>query len=125
MTRLYLAGPMRRIKEFNFPAFFAAEDQLIDAGYETFNPARHDDSAGYPWRRATGRENPPGFPINKLLLTDLKYICLRAEGVALLPGWEESRGVMAEISTAAALGLPVQTVERWLVEAEEEKRYAS
>jgi hypothetical protein len=125
MTRLYLAGPMRGIKEFNFPAFFAGEDQLVRAGYAVFNPARHDDMMGYPWKGATGRENPEGYSINKQLLTDLKWICLRAEGVALLPGWEESRGVMAEISTAAALSLPVQSVERWLEEAEEERKYAA
>jgi hypothetical protein len=125
MTRLYLAGKMRNVKEFNFPAFFAGEDQLTAAGYDVFNPARHDDMLGYPWRGATGRENHAGFSINKQLLTDLKYICLRAEGVALLPGWEDSRGVMAEISTAAALGLPVQSVERWLLEAAEEKEYAA
>ena len=37
--QLYLAGPMRSIKDFNFPAFNAAAAKLRAAGHEVFNPA--------------------------------------------------------------------------------------
>lgn len=46
MTTLYVAGPMRGIPEFNFPAFFEAEDRPLKAGYDVINPARKDTDDG-------------------------------------------------------------------------------
>ena len=40
--RLYLAGPMSGIKDFNFPAFNEAAEHLRKLGYEVFNPAEDD-----------------------------------------------------------------------------------
>ena len=37
--RLYLAGPMSGIKDFNFPAFNEAAEHLRKLGYEVFNPS--------------------------------------------------------------------------------------
>ena len=40
--KVYLAGKMSGIPEFNFPAFFRYAKQLEDAGFEVFNPAQND-----------------------------------------------------------------------------------
>lgn len=111
--KLYLGGPMRGIPQFNFPAFFAAEEYLKGQGHEVFNPARRDNerhgtdiSAG----NATGDEAQAaqhGFSLREALNDDTTWISLYAEGIALLPGWERSKGAVAEHALARALNLEV------------------
>ena len=40
--RIYLAGPMRTIPEFNFPRFNAVAKALRAQGHYVFNPAQRD-----------------------------------------------------------------------------------
>ena len=112
--RVYLAGPMRGIANFNFPAFNAAAKKLRKEGWEVFNPAEHDKElygANIGARNPTGDEQKAiekhGFNLRVSLHDDLKFICLEAEAIAMLPGWESSKGANAEIATAKALGLEV------------------
>jgi hypothetical protein len=44
--RLYLAGPMTGIEDFNYPAFNAMAERLRAAGYEVKNPADHGTIEG-------------------------------------------------------------------------------
>ena len=111
---VYLAGPMRGLPNFNFPAFFAAEEKLVADGYTVFNPARRDNiehgtdiSAGNINGSVEQAEADHGFDLREALGADLAYICLQADAVALLPGWEHSKGANAERATAIALGLEV------------------
>jgi hypothetical protein len=117
--RIYLAGAMRNIPFFNFPAFHAAAAKLRAEGHEVFSPAerdieRHggvDISAG----NVTGDERESaekhGFDLRVALGEDLAWICAHAEAIALLPGWTRSRGATAEHATALALGLKVIQLE--------------
>ena len=112
--KLYLAGPMRGIPHFNFPAFFAAAANLRALGHEVFNPAEGDN---FQYGTDISKDNPEGsealavarhgFSLRDALASDLAWICAEAEGVALLPGWRDSKGATAEHATAVALGLTV------------------
>lgn len=110
---IYVAGPMRGIPEFNFPAFFAAEDKLKANGWRVFNPARKDvDEHGEEMFKAntTGDENKAaqqGFSLRDALKWDTEKICLECDAIAMLPGWEKSSGAFAEWALARALGLEV------------------
>lgn len=97
--KLYIAGPMTGLPEFNYPAFFDAADQLAAAGYDPINPARRGVVDGKPWA--------------DYLRDALVDVC-QADGVALLPGHANSRGVHLERHVADALGLPVQPIVEWL-----------
>lgn len=108
MTRnVYVAGPMRGLPEFNFPAFNAADDRLTDLGYDVFNPAARDRATGFDPSGMTGHENltAHGFDLRAALGADTYYIAHHADGILLLDGWENSSGARAELALAAALGL--------------------
>jgi hypothetical protein len=112
--KIYLAGPMRGIPEFNFPAFYAAAAELRKAGHFVFNPAERDNEkhgTDISKGNATGDESVAasqhGFNLREALGADLAFICAHADAIALLPGWENSKGANAERATAVALGLEV------------------
>lgn len=102
--KLYLAGPMRGIPEFNFPAFHAGAEALRMDGHEVFNPAEKGAEADVI-ADPTLQEDL-AFR-RKVFAIDLGWICEHAEGVVLLPGWEYSKGARAERAAAEAVGLPV------------------
>lgn len=113
-SKVYVAGPMRGIPEFNFPAFNAAAAALRQIGCEVFNPAEKDNErhgTDISKGNATGDEAiasaQHGFNLREALGMDLAWICAEADAVALLPGWENSKGANAEKATAEALGLQV------------------
>lgn len=117
--KIYLAGPMRGIPEFNFPAFHAAADKLRTEGHSVFSPAerdieRHggkDISKGNVAGDEKVASKEHGFSLRQALGDDLAWICAEAEAIALLPGWQNSKGAAAELATARALGLRVIELE--------------
>jgi hypothetical protein len=117
--RIYLAGPMRGIPEFNFPAFHKAAEYLRSLGHEVFSPAEKDNErhgADISAGNLTGDEAEAakkyGFNLREALGVDLAWICAHAEAVAVLPGWENSKGAKAEKATAEALGLEIMFLGR-------------
>lgn len=110
--KIYVAGPMRGIPEFNFPAFNAAAAKLRAEGHTVFNPAERDNErhgTDISKGNATGDEalaaKEHGFNLREALGIDLDFICAEADAIALLPGWQNSKGARAEHATAVALGL--------------------
>lgn len=102
MTKIYLAGPMSGIPQFNFPAFYAAAKVLREQGFEVVNPAEIDDAedAGAALR------SPDGDPNNRavvkkswgdFLSRDVKLLAdTGIEGIVFLPGWQKSKGARLE-----------------------------
>lgn len=92
MNRLYLAGPMTGLPDFNYPAFNSEAARLRALGWTIENPAQNAAPAGSAWA------DYMRLALRQLLLCD---------GVALLPGWESSRGATLEVRIAGALLIPV------------------
>lgn len=101
---VYISGPMSGKPNENREAFYAAERDLRGQGFEVFNPARMDDEdpvpgLAYPW---PGED--PSEALRKVVTRDSAAIA-KADMIALLPGWEKSRGARAEAEIARWLGL--------------------
>lgn len=113
--KVYLAGKMRGVPEFNFPAFDAGTKALRDVGIEVFSPAerdRREDDFDPSGMAGTDDELVEvGFSLRDALGDDLEYICKEADAVVVLPGWEKSSGAKAEVATARALSLPVYELD--------------
>ena len=109
--RIYLAGPMQGIPEFNFPRFNAVAACLRKDGHEVFNPADRDierhNGVNIGKGNVTGSlaeaKSTHGFSLRQALAEDLEYICRSANTIVMLPGWEKSNGAQAEHRTAVAL----------------------
>lgn len=108
---------MRGIPEFNFPNFHAYAVILRSQGHEVFNPAERDiEKTGVDISKgnSTGdndiAEKQHGFNLREALKDDLEFICMHADGIALMPGWESSKGANAERATAVALGLHIMVL---------------
>lgn len=102
---IYIAGPMRGYPEFNFPAFYAAEDDLVLQGITVFNPARHDiEDLGMCVDGLTGDMSElPDFDLIDALRWDVQRV-LDADAIYMLQGWENSTGARAEHALAIAAG---------------------
>jgi hypothetical protein len=112
-VKVYVAGPMRGIPEFNFPMFNRVAAALRALGHEVFNPAErdierhggHDISKGNHTGDLMLAAATHGFSLRDALADDMEFICRKADAIVLLPGWRNSKGALAEASTADALGL--------------------
>ena len=108
--RIYLAGPMRGIAEFNFPAFDAGAEYLRANGFEVFSPAERDRETGFETDGLKGDDmelEAEGFSLREALGADVAYIAHEADAIVVLEGWEASSGARAECALACALGLPI------------------
>lgn len=90
--RIYIAGPMTGLPNFNYPAFNACAARLRARGLQVENPAETPPSACASW---------VGWM--RLTLAQL----LRCDAVHMLPGWQLSRGARIEHDLARGLGLHV------------------
>lgn len=119
MTRrpvVYIAGPMRGHKLFNFPAFDAAQRRLEQLGFDVINPAELDRRAGcnpekldvtdsFDWQSIPEEYLGPGHSVRDVFLRDTDAVCRHVDVIYRLPGWEKSRGANAEVALGRALGL--------------------
>ena len=108
---IYLAGPMRGVPRFNADAFDMAEAMLSAHGFDVLNPAQRDreeglDHALCPWGTEAESE-AQGFDLGEALSFDMDFIATKADAVVLLPGWMMSRGAVAELAVAKAVGIDV------------------
>ncbi|MNO45549.1 hypothetical protein D3C76_358160 [compost metagenome] len=94
--RVYIAGPMTGIEDFNFPAFNAMADNMRAGGWHVENPADHGVVHGAEWA--------------DYLRYDVGRLAT-CEAIMLLPGWSKSKGANLEVTIARQLGMPIMLAE--------------
>lgn len=111
--RIYIAGPMRGYKYYNFPAFDAAKRKLEAEGYVVVSPADLDRERGddpfdpiqfpedYDWSLC-----PDSFDLQAAVLQDVEAI-ISCDAIYMLNNWKFSRGATAEFCVAVWLGKQV------------------
>lgn len=113
--KVYLAGPMRGLPDWNFSAFEKAAKEWTDAGFHVFSPALIAQSMGYGLDHHAEPDKEEGkLRLQHVILSDIACI-FASDAIALLSGWEKSRGVTVELALAQFLGLPsycAETMER-------------
>lgn len=90
--KIYIAGPMTGLPDYNYPVFNAAAAALRELGHHVENPAENPEPHCKSWqgymRMAVGQ-------------------LVQCDTLALLPGWETSKGASLEYRLAHDLGLTV------------------
>jgi hypothetical protein len=104
MRRVYLAGPMTGIPGHNFPAFNAAAAKLRADGHFVFNPAEVELGGFETTKEFKEEGSCPRDVYRNAMAEDVRFICLEADAIAMLPGWENSKGARAEWHLSLALG---------------------
>lgn len=98
--KIYLAGPMSGIPQFNFPAFHQATASLRKQGWEVVSPAEEDHKQGIGAKAEASKEgNPADIPETwgQVLARDVQLLAdTGIQGIVFLPGWTDSRGARLE-----------------------------
>ena len=91
--KIYIAGPMRGKKWFNFPDFDWAKESLERAGWEVISPADLDreigfDVASLPPDTDWSDVSKLGFDLKAAIQRDVAAI-LNCDAIFMLHGWTE------------------------------------
>ena len=90
--KIYLAGPMTGYTDFNFPHFAQMAKTLRDLGHEVTNPAEIDMGPNPTW--------------GDCMRADIAAL-IQCTGIAMLRGWELSRGASLEHHIAKSLSMQI------------------
>lgn len=131
MKRVYIAGPMSGLPQFNFPAFYAAAAALREQGYEVISPAELDDAED----KGAAMASPDGDPASAkrtwgdFLARDVKLLAdgveryvdndgnppvltrLHIDGIVFLPDWQKSKGAKLEAFVGVLAGKEFATYD--------------
>ncbi len=95
LPRVYLAGPMTGYKDHNFPAFKNYTKWLRNHGYDVVSPEELEN-------KETGDRKSWEYYLTR----DLREL-LTCGSIAVLPGWEKSRGATLEVYVGWRLGFSI------------------
>jgi hypothetical protein len=90
--KVYISGPMSGLPDLNFPAFNAEAERLRALGYDVVNPAELNPDPTKPWHAC--------------MRVDIAAL-MSCDVIAMLPGWERSKGAKAELQAAGLVDIPV------------------
>jgi hypothetical protein len=99
VLRIYVSGPMSGKQDLNFPAFHQAAAALRAKGHKVTNPAEldaQDEGKALGWADYMRRD---------------VIALMGCNAIAMLPGWQDSKGAQLEHHIAQTLGMAVLFLE--------------
>lgn len=108
--RLYIAGPMTGIPQFNVPLFDEVAAKLRAEGHEVVSPAELDspEMRAFALASSDGIMPPDGKIVGEswgdMLARDVRVIHDQVDSIAVLPGWYKSRGARLEVFVGLLTG---------------------
>lgn len=93
---IYISGPMTGLPDLNRPAFARAAELLREEGWRPVNPAEVKPIGGTEWEH--------------YMRGDIRALC-ECDALALIEGWERSKGAHLEVHLAHRLGIEVLRLE--------------
>lgn len=90
MRKVYIAGPMTGLPDFNKPAFHSKAAELREEGFTVLNPAIL----------------PDGLEHHEYMQICLPMVQV-SDTIYMLSGWESSKGALMEHDLAMDIGLSV------------------
>jgi hypothetical protein len=101
MTRVYLSGPITGLPEPEYTRNFArAEQHYRTAGFEVVNPVELGKAL---------LQHNPAASYEDFMSVDLEAL-RSCTAIALLAGWENSKGAVREKAEAERLGLEIMQI---------------
>lgn len=101
--KIYVAGPMTGIPQFNYPEFFRVSNALRKLGHKVINPAETNGPTVEEALRDVDA-NPRSWEY--YMRKDVRSVA-KVDALCLLPGWQNSKGARLEVTVAKALGIPI------------------
>ena len=103
-SSIYIAGPMRNIPFYNFPAFDRAQAHLESEGWNVISPAQIDRDHGFdpkdmPVDSDWNDLSTLPFTIEECWERDMEAVS-SCDAIYMLKGWQTSTGAQAEYWTA-------------------------
>lgn len=114
--KLYLSGPMRVHRCFNFPLFDEVAKVLRNAGHTVASPAEHDRETQpgietWPGFVEGDEKQCPLFDYHIAMQWDLQQVG-ECDAIVMLPGWETSSGAKVERLVAEHAGKLITLAHR-------------
>lgn len=106
MTRIYLAGPMTNVPDYNAVTFSAAAILAREHGWTPVNP--HDTDPAHDGPCPPG-EKHNGHP-NLCWYAAALRVLATCDAILMLPGWEASRGARLEHDWAQLAGMAIHHI---------------
>lgn len=110
--KVYIAGPMTWIPQFNYPAFDKSAAKLRSEGLQVWSPAEVDNEeirklALASKTGAPGDASPNGETWGDFLAQDIKIVSDIVDAVVVIPGWSKSKGARLETFVAYISDKPI------------------
>ena len=94
--KIYIAGKMRGIPEYNYPLFNKVDDILTEMGHDVVNPAKLQEDTT--------------LSFEAYMKVDLPAL-MSCEAIGVLDGWQDSVGGNRELIVATAIGLATYQIK--------------